>query len=1334
MSTEKAENVFLTQNNMNSVSNDLNMDDHSISNISLSETSSSAVTKKFVDNLVHKRITKQEIQHHDINMNNKLIFNVKDDSELNNVATKKYITQNFLEYQEPLKYPLDLKNHRVINTECTDDNALANKKYCNDTYVNKNERFQPQHDVSMENHNIINIPQIPLSNTSCVAKKYILQFMESFLSLKGGVFSGNLNVNNNNIVNLKDSSQDSSLCTKRYVDRRFTRGEIGGSVVLKNKHITDLKTPILNSHGANKDYLDKQPNLVYKNTNFTGPLKCDIKHINTPTLSHQAANYNYFIEKTKEKIRPTKNHGSKFFKDENIKKIINLKTPTLPTHIATKKYCEDRKNNIEKIPITSFGTVNPPVHDGLTVQFVPTSTSTELRAGNHITKLTNSVGPESIVIPQTADQPIMGFDYENNKYFIGAHPNGVNTPVTIPTNKLFSSTNKSTMIIIFKQKNNTTHTTDKYHLLDLADFSSRKLRFQTSVESTQRLELQYDNTLIIPAAFNSEHTVGYKNGECSMYKYTFGEVSSVSLVIDDQSMVRNYINSHQSPDIANTPLVPFTNTNMRLILNRNPNIDVYGVYVYNRALDKVEMDRMMGFLWKEYGVKGYLQPRDDQIKISKPPIIKFHLIPNPKFTITDDDGTSINTINNKLDDGTVYQYKGEGTTKPQLCFNDSMKRYYFAFRGNSILRLKSLARSVMTESNNFAMFFVYSINKYDDGNEIINWSTGNDNTRSVKLLTGNNKRSEVFFGHHNSRIGFSPGYQKQYINKLYSVSFNKDKKIMRTLFNNIGAPYTFTHSTDFHLTGDASSDLVIGKDCWMDLYAIYLYPKALSTTEMTSVQNHINENYIKTPIPLVRGLTTNLPIDDGLSLKLVPTKNNIIFGDKADEITSIFDEVNGLEFKHRNGRPTLHYDDNRNKYFITLRNKYYFVAHEIKSVPTLSAPGGKNCTFFVVVQKTNNGFDHFIRFGGAHAYIYMHLGWGGDELIVDYGGRPNRMSHHVNQYGYSNLRSSVMIFAISVSNSTISIKSPEKADRIQRTNNLALKDENFNLNLGRSDHTSTNNSDVNLYGLYWYNRTLSNDEIDTNLRFLRKEFYPQYNPFIHNRLNLVYEMDTVPFVSYAPTVQITPLPSNTKVFSNRIISEYYHNNTTVFYHNGANPPTLLYNDTIHKHYIHFKDSDGLVVPKVHPNQIINVQTKSTIFVVFKPHNEQLLDPSTFFQLGDPAQQKCINLTFGANKKFNLRCGDASSSLESPAVEQWGSQIIVCSVRINRQLDSLISTNLNLYTKGKSITQNVEGYNRLVVGGDRSSFDLYALYIFNDYMAKSDIDRIEDKLSLRYNPV
>ena len=269
------------------VDSNINMKDrYRITNLITPQDSKDPATKYYVDNTFLDTDGSYPMKGN-LNMDNNIIVGLVTPTSNTDAATKKYVDDSIPDTSVYLKKDgsvamtgnLDMSNNRIFHLPLpTGGNqptplALTDLKYLHVAGTNK-----MTNSLNMNNQAIKNL-RTPLSDTDAATKKYVddsIPDTSVYLKKDGTVaMTGNLNTKNTKIINLRPPTTDTDAATKKYVD-----DNIGGSPDLSdylkkdgtvamtgnlnsnNNKIINLGKPTSDTDATTKYYVDK---LVHHN-------------------------------------------------------------------------------------------------------------------------------------------------------------------------------------------------------------------------------------------------------------------------------------------------------------------------------------------------------------------------------------------------------------------------------------------------------------------------------------------------------------------------------------------------------------------------------------------------------------------------------------------------------------------------------------------------------------------------------------------------------------------------------------------------------------------------------------------------------------------------------------------------------------------------------------------------------------------------------------------------------------------------------------------------------------------------------------------------------------
>lgn len=1359
MSLQDVRNVFISKTNNNPIIADISMGGNEVIHIGEPVSDTDAATKRYADSETRQTDIQEGTQNEDLNINQRNIINIKNDNSLNNIATLKYVEEYVTQKQ--------LTNHlhvyeKIINLKCNSNNTLVNKKFCLDNYYTNTGSVDISHNWDMGGHPINWLSPLMGAGSSALTQQNVKKLFNAHLPTTGGTLNSDLDIGNNRVSNVKAPTADNSLVTKDYMDTKSLAGEINGDINLNNHQIIRLKTATSDNHAINKENWHNNTACIKSSTKLTGTVNLDSKYVISPIHNHQLTNYKYFL-RTMSNYWPSRTLGGKFSKDVKINKIINLGAPVQANDMATKKYCDDRKNNQTTGVVTlgeiKYG-VTPPITKNLTVQFTPTPSTTSVVIGRKtppgVYALHNMRDNTKMIVTNTIQQPLFKYDAENNKFFLHAYNNHpLNVKIAIPTNKIFKDNKYTSMIVVYRQK--FIPTADQHKLLECG-VVGKSLNFKTFSTSKNRTLFDYNKTILT--------TQMCQNTEYLKQPLTDVELmSSVGVVIDKNDTIRLYSNSNRTPNIVSSPTVTFSRSNASLQFTDDPNIDIYGVYIYNKALSRSEMDSMMKFLWKEYDVPGY----NPHVFETYPKITSRLIHPTPYYPPTVPhsnltfkfDANPQNMILNDYDGITQYNYNYNslskiftpGTEPPKLCYNPTNSQYYIAFRGSkSALKTTQVPLTNILTSNNKeeqTMFFVYK--PYANDQTLMKWNTSTNPSANVINVCFNSPTNIIF----NNKVGYGLGagkehlwastHHKQEVNDIQYFVWNKSStKNNIAMFGPHNAtsirsnqhPYVGSNNLITTIGGTTGiADLQIGGN-WVDLYAIYVYNKSLSTAEMTNVIKFINDTY-HTPIPPTSNIIANPPSDLGLKFQLVVNNINGKY-DGNDKLLYLHETVNNTLFKAYN-TPAVDYNKETGKYFLKLEgaNTRLQSTDSGNFKKYFNSPDGKTGTIFIIFSRSSDDPDGTTILSwepqGSTKPIELRLfprNIGGYQW--KYGTKVVRVS-----FPKLNILNKVYVIGIQIVNEDLhkiwcDETYPYPPQKIRGFNTgLLSRTETGSLKIGT--HISKSNN-VDFYGLYMFNRTLADDEMKANIEFFRREFVEplikRCKPPAEAETYSIYMPPIISISTHAePIMRFVPTSYNTKVNSDNQVMELYDDvsKRTLW---GSSPRSILELDsTNNRHYLKLTNSNGLFINDFDVNDIFDgAPPAMTAFMVFKP----VTDTVRLIKHGSNSKTdtKSLDLFYKGGTGFSFRYGIHIRTLSTQTLHIDPDKIYVIGMRIYPNNTSLILFENSVVAGrlAKNPTQNAQ----FVIGGDNSTYNLYGIYIYGGPLTSELMKTIMSRLNGIYH--
>ena len=172
-----------------------------------------------------------------LDMGNHQIYNVKDPTVDDQGANMRFVNTRFSQSAaNPTLGETDLSGEKIVNLATpTNDDDASNKKYVDD--VDKKRRDQISEEVILIQNaldgkvgkgnqidtngaRIINLGN-PIGKNDAVTSKYLILQLVQYLSLNGGTMNGDLNMQQNKLIELSPPIFPADAVTKEYVDQKF---------------------------------------------------------------------------------------------------------------------------------------------------------------------------------------------------------------------------------------------------------------------------------------------------------------------------------------------------------------------------------------------------------------------------------------------------------------------------------------------------------------------------------------------------------------------------------------------------------------------------------------------------------------------------------------------------------------------------------------------------------------------------------------------------------------------------------------------------------------------------------------------------------------------------------------------------------------------------------------------------------------------------------------------------------------------------------------------------------------------------------------------------------
>ena len=234
---------------------------------------------------------------------------IQEGSANNHLVTKKYVddeiakipsgsgTSYFLKKDGsvPMTGDLNMNEQRVKNTsDPTDEQDTVNKRYLESQltdYLKRNGQSPMTFDLNMNSYKIVNLKDISNSSndSEAVNKKYV----DNFLKKSGGVMTGPISMNRNDLIGLPDNPRYGySAVNRTYVTNNFLKKDgsvaMTGNLNMATNKIKNLGTPSSNEYKAavNVEFFNSELNASNHNisTQITNAYK---KYVDESHISAQ---------------------------------------------------------------------------------------------------------------------------------------------------------------------------------------------------------------------------------------------------------------------------------------------------------------------------------------------------------------------------------------------------------------------------------------------------------------------------------------------------------------------------------------------------------------------------------------------------------------------------------------------------------------------------------------------------------------------------------------------------------------------------------------------------------------------------------------------------------------------------------------------------------------------------------------------------------------------------------------------------------------------------------------------------------------------------------------
>ena len=171
----------------------------------------------------------------------------------------------------PMDVDIDMNNNLIQNVATpTSSHQATNKGYCYYNFLNRQKGGVIMGPLSMNRNDLIGIPDTPKFGYSAVNKNYVdgeiskitTVDTNQFVLKSGSTMTGDLNMNNHLITNVKiNLSDDTTAVPRSYVDsfvNSVIHNPLDGDLYANNHQIKNLKTPSEDNDAVTKKYFEDQ--------------------------------------------------------------------------------------------------------------------------------------------------------------------------------------------------------------------------------------------------------------------------------------------------------------------------------------------------------------------------------------------------------------------------------------------------------------------------------------------------------------------------------------------------------------------------------------------------------------------------------------------------------------------------------------------------------------------------------------------------------------------------------------------------------------------------------------------------------------------------------------------------------------------------------------------------------------------------------------------------------------------------------------------------------------------------------------------------------------------
>ena len=307
ISYETQREIFISRKESWPMEVDLNMNNNLIQNVKDPVNSDHGVNKKYVDDLTNTKLDKLILK--DVNLNNKQLTNLGYDiSDPGDVVNLGFTDQKYL--QKVSDSDLDMDEHRVVNSlDPVNSRDLTTKNYVDNQMGTKADLSKT---TTQTFQGRVQVPDFNSGqhNGSDIVN---LQYIDSaFLNKKTGgtlnnpiTFLSSLPSNQRQIHNIGSPQFNSSATNKQYVDSEISKittvdtnqfvlksgSTMTGDLNMSNHSITNVKQPTSNTDVATKGYLD---NTLADSHLTSSHTKNEFKYLDDP--NDTSSEYNITVD------------------------------------------------------------------------------------------------------------------------------------------------------------------------------------------------------------------------------------------------------------------------------------------------------------------------------------------------------------------------------------------------------------------------------------------------------------------------------------------------------------------------------------------------------------------------------------------------------------------------------------------------------------------------------------------------------------------------------------------------------------------------------------------------------------------------------------------------------------------------------------------------------------------------------------------------------------------------------------------------------------------------------------------------------------------------------